>query len=93
MSKAEQIRSLFHLPNAVIAKRVGCRDTYVRAVRQRTSSNGFPVRAIADLNYYSVRLEKQRERYRTDPKMRETKAKQQRSWRKRVREAARLQAP
>jgi hypothetical protein len=42
-SKADRIRKLLHLSNAEIAKRIGCRDSYVRAVRQRTSANGHPI--------------------------------------------------
>jgi hypothetical protein len=43
LSKADRIRKLLHLSNAEVAKRIGCRDAYVRAVRQRTSKSGHPV--------------------------------------------------
>ncbi len=53
MSKADQIRTLMtlHLPDRVIAKRVGVGAAYVRAVRQRTSASGNPIKAPADLKW------------------------------------------
>lgn len=47
MSKADQIRALMHLPNHVIAERIGHPQNergmaYIRAVRQRTTRDGHP---------------------------------------------------
>ena len=50
VSKADQIRQLLHLPNNVIARRLGCMPEYVRAVRQRTSASGHPTH-IASLKW------------------------------------------
>jgi hypothetical protein len=43
MSTADRIRKMLHLPNAVIAQRLGCSPAYVRTVRQRTSPDGNPI--------------------------------------------------
>jgi hypothetical protein len=42
MTKAQQIREFFKqgLADLDIAQRVGCREEYVRVVRQRTDANG-----------------------------------------------------
>ena len=51
MSKADKIRAILHLSNAQIANHLGVTETYVRTVRQRTSSNGFPKDAPGELGW------------------------------------------
>ena len=51
LSKSDKIRKILHLSNAEIAERIGCREEYVRSVRQRTSASGNPITDAASLNW------------------------------------------
>lgn len=72
MSKADQIRELLHLPNFVIAERLGrpfhkVELAYIRAVRQRTSSLGNPITPATQRNWKAEnpeRIRAMRQRYR-----------------------------
>lgn len=64
LSKAGKIRKLLHLGTAEIAKRVGCREEYVRAVRQRTSMDGRPIEAPTDKVWRLANLDRVREKHR-----------------------------
>ena len=76
ISKADRIRSLLKqgYSTKVIADIVGCRDEYVRAVRQRTDEDGNPITGKACLAWQHANREKRRlrnkERYHTDPEYR-----------------------
>jgi hypothetical protein len=89
LSKADRIRKLLHLSNAEIAKREACHEGYVRAVRQRTSSDGHPIQTRAEKAWQAANwgrlLQLKREanarRWASDPKYRKHKLEQQRKWR------------
>ena len=55
LSKADQIRKLLplHLSNAEIERRTGLPQSYIRSVRQRTSSDGYPIRTAAEMEWLS----------------------------------------
>lgn len=50
-SRADRVRKILHLPNAEIARRIGCPESYVRTVRQRTASDGLPQLAAGERAY------------------------------------------
>lgn len=50
-SKADRVRLFLHLNNSEAAERAGVTETYVRTVRQRTSTNGFPKYAPGELGW------------------------------------------
>ena len=86
LSKADQIRKLLHLPNAVIVERTGYKYDYVRWVRQHTSPSGNPINLPID----RVRDMKCKvERYRTDPEYAERKRAIQRRYASKRRAEAR----
>jgi hypothetical protein len=88
LSKSDRIRKLLHISNAEIAKRIGCCEAYVRAVRQRTSLSGNPINSNAVLTYAPTHYKRKRERYASDPEFRErTLAATARNYRKRRAEA------
>lgn len=90
-SKSDRIRKILHLPNAVIAERIGCRKDYVRAVRQRTSLFGNPITDAANRNWQAENKERInariRKRYRFDPEFRQRRQAIQVKSRKRRAEA------
>ncbi len=47
-SIADRVRNLLHLENFQISDRVGCAESYVRTVRQRTDAAGFPKHAAGE---------------------------------------------
>ena len=80
VSKADKIRSMLHLSNAKIAKRVGCLPEYVRVVRQRTSHSGNPIERAIDLAWRPELRARERRRYRTDPAYRKRRLAQAKEW-------------
>lgn len=88
LSKADQIRKLLHLSNAVIAERMGCSDAYVRAVRQRTRSDGRPQWTLTGLKWVEKNRERVRarknarhkERYQSDPEYRRRQLEATKRW-------------
>jgi hypothetical protein len=93
VTKAECIRELYktgEYTTAQIADVVGCREEYVRAVRQRTNESGQPQctpadtayykRRGADPNYRKWRSDLQCEQYHNNPKYRERQLAACRKW-------------
>jgi hypothetical protein len=87
LSKSDRIRKLLHLSNKEIAETIGCREEYVRTVRQRTSASGNPKNSNAVKAYNPKRYELRRKRYATDPSFREKSLMQNADWRRRHRRA------
>ena len=51
MSKADEVRKLLHLPNAMVAARTGYPESYIRTVRQRTTPDGQPKESNGDRSW------------------------------------------
>ena len=65
MSQADKIRELLHLSNHLVAERLGWpleekRLAYIRAVRQRTSRSGNPIRPPTQRNWEAKNPERVR---------------------------------
>lgn len=92
MTKTEKIKELLKLDLTTkqIAEHVGCRQSYVRAVKQRVAGGGL---SKADINYLSrpdVAMRRKHyfaERYWQDTGFRERMLERQRSYRARQRAA------
>ncbi len=71
LSKAGQIRKLLQFADLDIAQRVGCAESYVRTVRQRTSADGCAQHSPGDRKWHPMHWGYRRERYASDPGYRE----------------------